>query len=285
MDWNHTDSPLPRAVPLRGRPALALVTGVAVGVVGGLLGLGGAEFRLPVLVAVFGYAARRAAVLNLTVSLVTVMTAATTRLLTASAPAPWTHVGSATVGMMLGGMLGAYTAAAWLAKISEVGLHRLIRTLLLGLGILLMTEAVVPRTAAAIAMDSLGQALLGSLAGLIIGAVSSILGVAGGELIIPVLVFAFGVSVKAAGTLSLLISLPTILVGLWRHTSRGIALAPGDLSALVVPMAIGSIVGATVGALLVAYVPSSLITFLLGLVLIASALKVFSPTNRPPPNG
>lgn len=48
---------------------------------------------------------------------------------------------------------------------------------------------------------------------------SSVLGVAGGELIIPTLVFVFGAGIKVSGTSSLLISVPTILVGLWRHAS------------------------------------------------------------------
>ncbi len=53
-------------------PLLAACSGFAVGLLGGLIGLGGAVFRLPLLVAVFGYALRRAVVLNLIVSFVTV---------------------------------------------------------------------------------------------------------------------------------------------------------------------------------------------------------------------
>jgi uncharacterized membrane protein YfcA len=59
-------------------------------------------------------------------------------------------------------------------------------------------------------------------AGVIIGAVSTMLGVAGGELIIPTLVLLFGVPVKAAGTTSLLISIPMMLVALARHRARGV---------------------------------------------------------------
>ena len=36
---------------------------------------------------------------------------------------------------------------------------------------------------------------------------------AGGEVIIPTLVFAYGLDIKTAGTASLLISLPTVTVG------------------------------------------------------------------------
>ena len=46
--------------------------------------------------------------------------------------------------------------------------------------------------------------------GLAIALVSSLLGVAGGELIIPSFVFPFGAPIKVAGTASLLVSLPTV---------------------------------------------------------------------------
>ena len=57
--------------------------------------------------------------------------------------------------------------------------------------------------------------------GLMIGLVSSLLGVAGGELAIPTLLFAFGADIGAAGTASLLISLPTVAVGVLRHSRPG----------------------------------------------------------------
>jgi hypothetical protein len=56
-----------------------------------------------------------------------------------------------------------------------------------------------------------------------IGAISSLLGVAGGEVIIPTLVFGYGVPVKAAGSLSMLISLSSVLTGIvrrWRSDRR-----------------------------------------------------------------
>ena len=61
--------------PLRRSPILALLYGAPIGLLGGLIGLGGAEFRLPVLAGVFGYAARRAVALNLAISLITVLSA------------------------------------------------------------------------------------------------------------------------------------------------------------------------------------------------------------------
>ena len=44
------------------------------------------------------------------------------------------------------------------------------------------------------------------------------MGVAGGELLIPTLVILFGADIKLAGSLSLAVSLPTMLVGFARYS-------------------------------------------------------------------
>lgn len=44
------------------------------------------------------------------------------------------------------------------------------------------------------------------------------LGVAGGELIIPTIILIFAVGIKLAGSLSLAISIPTILMGLFKYS-------------------------------------------------------------------
>ena len=62
---------------------MAAILGAPVGVAGGLLGLGGAEFRLPILKAYFGATAHRAISLNLAVSLVTLASTLAIRSLTA----------------------------------------------------------------------------------------------------------------------------------------------------------------------------------------------------------
>ncbi|WP_239506574.1 TSUP family transporter, partial [Enterobacter hormaechei] len=56
------------------------------------------------------------------------------------------------------------------------------------------------------------------LAGFGIGVVASLMGVAGGELLIPTLVLLFGAEIKLAGSLSLAVSLPTMIVGFMRYS-------------------------------------------------------------------
>ena len=67
----------------------------------------------------------------------------------------------------------------------------------------------------------------GVVAGLVIGVVASLLGVAGGELLIPTLVLLFGADIKLAGSLSLAVSLPTMLVGFARYSRDRSFAVPG----------------------------------------------------------
>jgi hypothetical protein len=48
--------------------------------------------------------------------------------------------------------------------------------------------------------------------------VAALMGVAGGELLIPTLVLLFGADIKLAGSLSLAVSLPTMIVGFARYS-------------------------------------------------------------------
>jgi uncharacterized membrane protein YfcA len=60
------------------------LAGAGIGVLGGLIGLGGAEFRLPLLIALFGFAALQAVIENTALSLVVVLTTLPARLFAVS---------------------------------------------------------------------------------------------------------------------------------------------------------------------------------------------------------
>src|ERR1700737_4408917 len=62
------------------------------------------------------------------------------------------------------------------------------------------------------------QIVAGVAAGVVIGGVAALLGGAVGELLIPTLVFLFGADIKLAGSLSLAVSLPTMLIGFTRYS-------------------------------------------------------------------
>ena len=72
-EFRHQATMTSESTDNRRKPFLSFLTGAVIGVLGGLIGLGGAEFRLPLLLTVFGYATLPAVVVILVVSLVTVV--------------------------------------------------------------------------------------------------------------------------------------------------------------------------------------------------------------------
>lgn len=256
-------------------PRLAFLYAVPIGALGGLIGLGGAEFRLPVLAGVLGYSVRQAVPLNLAISLMTIAASLAIRAKTLSfgAVLPLLPV---VLSLVAGAIVTAFLGAALAGRLSNEQLERTILVLLVGVGIALIVESILPQQIPALLPSALSWRIpAGVLFGLAIGLISSLLGVAGGEVIIPTLVFAFGVDIKTAGTASLLISFPTVLVGLIRYASRGAFRDDASLKNTVVPMGIGSLLGALVGGILAGIVPAAALKFALGVILNLSAFRVF----------
>ncbi|HYP25429.1 MAG TPA: sulfite exporter TauE/SafE family protein [Blastocatellia bacterium] len=253
----------------------AFLYSVPIGVLGGLIGLGGAEFRLPVLAGPLGYPPRQAIPLNLAVSLVTLVVSLAIRInaLSASPLAPLFY---GIAAMISGAVVAAFFGPALAGRLSDEKLERVILILLVAIGVLLIVEGVLPKQLPALLPDSRACHLVaGTLFGLLIGLVSSLLGVAGGELIIPTLVFAFGADIKTAGTASLIVSLPTVIVGVARYATRGAFDSREDLTETLMPMGFGSVIGALIGGLLVGILPASVLKVVLGVILNVSAWRIF----------
>lgn len=256
------------------RPWLALAAGAVIGVLGGLIGLGGAEFRLPVLIAFFALAAHQAVRINLLVSLVTLAASAVARFGFAAFPDLGVHA-TEVLAVAAGSVVAAWFGAGLLKRISPAKLMVLIAALLFSIGGLLGFEAIFGVDAAGPLVETHPMRVaVGVAAGVGIGLVSSLLGVAGGELIIPTMLFVFGMDIRTAGTASLLISIPTVLVGAIRHYAGGAYRSRMTLAALVLPMAIGSVIGAIAGAALLEFVSMRSIKIALALILVASAFKL-----------
>jgi uncharacterized membrane protein YfcA len=257
----------------RGHPIVAACIGAPIGVVGGLIGLGGSEFRLPFLVGIFKYATRAAVPLNLAMSLITVGAGLGTKM--ARGPLGADSVIGVIAAMIGGGVVGAYIGAASVAHIKESRLRHLVEWLLMIVGVCLIGEGVVGWKAVNLFQSRTVALTVAAGLGAIFGILRSLLGIAGGEVVIPALVLFFGVNIKLAGTVSQIISLPTVAVGLWRYHRAGLLGAPADWLKTVVPMGLASAIGAIGGAASVAYVPADALKIALGILLIGSAFKVF----------
>lgn len=257
-------------------PLSAALWGAAIGTLGGLIGLGGAEFRLPLLLGLFALAAHAAVRLNLLMSLATLAASAAGRFGFASFPAlagHWPEI----LALMLAAMAAAWFGAGWLARIDALRLTRIIAVLLAAVGVLLLVEAVAG-DALHLGAEPGGwwRAPAGAVAGVAIGLVSSLLGVAGGELIIPTLIFGFGVDIRTAGTASLIISLPAVAVGVLRHARAGGYADRAMVMGIGVPMALGSVLGALAAAALLPFVPVGALKLILGAILLSSSVKLWT---------
>jgi uncharacterized protein len=255
-----------------GRHLLAFAGGACIGILGGLIGLGGAEFRLPLLIGLFGFAVLSAVILNKAMSLVVVTAALLFR--TKAVPfdevlAHWPVV----VNLLAGSLLGAWLGADWATGIRSRSLHRVLAALLVLMAAMLLLGH--DHMAGAPPLTGAAQMAAGVAAGFGIGAVTSLMGVAGGELLIPTLVLLFGADIKLAGSLALAVSLPTMLVGFARYSRDSSFAALGRNKSFVLCMAAGSLMGASIGGYMLGVVPSRVLLPVLAAILIASAFKVW----------
>jgi uncharacterized membrane protein YfcA len=263
----------PQAVAVGSRSlSLAVVAGAAIGVLGGMIGLGGAEFRLPLLMGIFGFVALQAVILNKAMSLVVVTTALPARLL----GVPYAQVSTewfVVANLLAGSLLGAWIGATWAIKMTSRNLYRVLAVLLVLIAaVLLITHLgdVQP-----IGLNGPTQFVVGVAAGVGIGIVAALMGVAGGELLIPTIVLLYAVDVKVAGSLSLAVSLPTMLVAFARYSrDQSFAVLAANRTFLVA-MAAGSVLGTVAGGLLLGVVPDLLIVPLLAALLLVSSIKVW----------
>lgn len=251
---------------------VVFLAGAGIGVLGGMIGLGGAEFRLPLLIGIFGFAALPAIIMNKAMSLIVVITAIPARLI--SVPlgelSPYLYI---VANLLAGSLIGAWLGAHWATKLASKTLYRVIAILLVLIAILLLVThffAIEPLN-----LPVIPRIILGVIAGVLIGVVAALMGVAGGELLIPTIVLLYGTDIKIAGSLSLLVSLPTMLVAFARYSRDNSFAVLGQNKSFLIAMTAGSIAGTIAGGLLLGVVPSIVLIPLLVLLLLLSSIKVW----------
>lgn len=261
------------------RPKLARLFGAfggggIIGTLGGLIGLGGAEFRLPLLIGAFRFAALEAVIMNKAMSLVVVATALPFRMTTVPLSDLAAH-SPIIINLLVGSLAGAWFGAGWATRLKSETLYRVIAVLLVAIaGVLLFGHD--PNAAGHPLVTGWLQAVVGVVAGFGIGVVASLMGVAGGELLIPTIILLFGADVKLAGSLSLAVSLPTMITGFARYSrDQSFAVLARNRAFLLV-MAAGSIIGTFIGAQLVGVIPSAVLLPLLAAILLIGSVKVWT---------
>ncbi|MGQ0797431.1 MAG: TSUP family transporter, partial [Methanobacteriota archaeon] len=245
--------PRPLAASRRG-VALGTAFGFPIGVLSGFTGVGGGEYRAPVLVGLFGDV-RHAIAANLLVGMAVSVATFLYR-------AGWTLAPDA---LVLAGLLvatsvpGGYLGAAATRRVSTRTLKALLAAILVVTGfrlILFETSAT-----GAPALD-LGSALLALALGFGLGLISGVLGLAAGEYRIPALILLFGIPPVAAGTLSSLAAIPQQAIAYATHRRLGhTAHATLRLGSAMAP---ASIVGVVLGVSLLGRTTEAVVARVLG---------------------
>ena len=233
-----------------------LVVGLGAGFLSGVFGVGGGILVVPGLMMFVKMEQRRAHGTSL---------AAVLPISAASLVTYWLHDHvdwPVALWLTVGALAGAYVGASLLAIISKRNLALVFAIVLGVIGVRLFF------TVSGTGRDDItvGLALAYVVVGVCTGALSGLLGVGGGAIMVPIMAVLFGVpSVIAKGT-SLAVIIPTALMGTLRNRSNKNV----NLSAAVV-VGITGIVMAVVGAWVAARMSDSLSNALFALLLIAVA--------------
>ncbi len=110
----------------------AFAGGMGIGTLGGLIGLGGAEFRLPLLIGMFRFGPLEAVIVNKAMSLIVVATALPLRTGTVSFGAiadQWTIIAN----LLAGSLVGAWVGASSATRLRSEALYRVIAVLLVAI--------------------------------------------------------------------------------------------------------------------------------------------------------
>jgi uncharacterized membrane protein YfcA len=144
---------------------------------------------LPLLIGAFRFAALQASIVNKAMSLV-VMAAA---LLFRASTVPFSAIAAnwpILVNLLARSLLGAWFGAGWATRLASDALYRVIATLLVLIAIVLLLGHATAAASGAL-LTGAAQMATGVGAGFVIGVVAALLGVAGGELLIPTLILLF----------------------------------------------------------------------------------------------
>ncbi len=257
-------------VPL-ARAFAALFFGFLMGVAAGLIGVGGGEFRIPVLLYILGLPVVTAVAVNLLVGFLTVSVSFLKRFQLGLLNEKAVNIA---IAMSLGSIIGAYLGALLTNKIPEKPLKKILAVFLVVVGLKIGLEPFIqtPPLPFQFTLGVLEEIVLAVFIGVIIGIISGTLGVAGGEFRIPILIYLFNFDIVVAGTASLLVSIPTVAMGFLKHHRMGHTNQGATIMAII--MGVGSVLGALVGSTYAAVIDEEILKVLLGTILILATVRM-----------
>ncbi len=241
--------------------AASVAYGSLTGFLAGLVGLGGAELRIPFILYYLRLSLKDMIIVNLLISLATSAFNLAIRLNAGL----WSgDAGLVSVAMVVGSLPGAYAGASISHRVSRRALKAFIALVLTLVVVRVVYGLLFVGGGSGVVAVPL-EIVLSLVAGFGVGIVSGSVGVAGGEYRIPILTYVLGFPIKIAGTVSQLVTLPTTVVGAWRHGRLG-SFTKRGLRATAI-LGVPSVAGAVLSGFLVASVAAVYIEVLFALVL------------------
>jgi len=263
-------------VPGVNTVVLAIPLGIAIGLVVGTVGGGGAILALPVLVYILGEEIGPASTASLVV--VAIAAAAGAGGLALRGHVCWRIALTFTAPAAAGALLGTIASTAVSAEV----------LILAFVPVMLVASGATWQRAAQVSSDRTGNcppvpARPIVLAGVGVGGLTGFFGVGGGFLIVPVLALWFGFSFRRAVATSLVIITLTGCAALVSHLVLGAAVEVG----VTIALALSTGVGALVGALFAQRVPQALLgrAFAVVVGLLAVFLLIDTLLLGGPPTG
>lgn len=265
---SETPGPAAQRPEITQAPATATVIGLFAGAFSALLGVGGGLLMVPAMVYLLRVRQHRAHGTSLAV-IIPAAIAGVYRYEQAG-HVEWRLVIPLAAGGVLGALLGATAANA----LGAAALKRLFGLFVVATGVLMI---VVPPGFArhtALVSDGAGLGLI-ALVGLVAGALSGLLGVGGGIVMVPAIAFLLARDQHVAQGVSLAVIIPVSISGAWIHFRKGNVIPP-----LALWLSVGAVIGATVVGHLVQRVNSESLRILFGIFLIAMGVSMVARKSR-----
>jgi uncharacterized protein len=249
---------------------VSLVSGLGTGFLAGLIGLGGAEERIWVILYLLEVPLRVMFLMNLLLSLLTTSTSAFIRFeLGVITP----NALNLALTMILTSPIGGYLGSVLCHRSPERALRYFLASILLFVSIELALGAfsLLPKTS--IAFTPSVQLILAAILGFFVGVIAGLIGVAGGEYRIPVFILVFGTTTKVAGTASQIVSVPTVFVSILKH--RGKTKLSSRENRVTIWLGVGSFFGVLLGLAGLVAAPDWLIRLIFAVVLFYTSVRLY----------
>ncbi len=252
-------------------PLVSIFSGVGTGFLAGLIGLGGAEERIWILLFLLKVPLRAMFLMNLLISLVTTSTSFVVRFQQGFITSDALNLA---LPMILTSPIGGYLGGVLCSRSPERALRYFLASVLLivSMDLFLAAFSLLPKVS--ISLTPSGQLILAAVFGFLVGVIAGLIGVAGGEYRIPVFLFLFGTTIQVAGTASQLVSFPTIIAALLKHR-RETKLSRRERR-VTLWLALGSFFGVIIGVVGLILASEWLIRLIFAAILLYTSYRLYA---------